>query len=252
LLAGPIVITAQTVQPFPVASTASAENVVARARDKVQPNLLVATVPDHATAGGSSFIKRAVRGVLRFTKSLFSVFGEGGTSIRKVEPKSKDQGEVTIRSDATVYSPGFDGPEGYAKVFGNALPPKVADQGFAIKFEVDGKEVDQEFRVLLYVDNKVIEPRRVGSRFIVPPELKDNEKVHVRFLSGKYDLSFDPVYAPKFETDWVVGIDNAPFDSENVDSENPDPAGKRLLVIWYLDSVPKEGDGTRLVVKVYK
>lgn len=122
-----------------------------------------------------------------------------------------------------------------------------------VAFEVDGKAVDQEFKILLYVDNKVIEPTRVGKSFIVPPELKDHEKVNVRFLSGKYDLSFDPVYAPKFETDWVVGIDNAPFDSENIASENPDPKRKRLLVIWYIDFVPKDkGDGTRLVVKVYK
>ncbi|HEV7744689.1 MAG TPA: hypothetical protein VGO56_06815 [Pyrinomonadaceae bacterium] len=83
---------------------------MATARDKVQPNLFVARVADHATAGGSSFIKRGVRGVLRFTKSLFSAFGEGGSSISKVEPKSKDQDEVTIRSNATVYPPGFGRP----------------------------------------------------------------------------------------------------------------------------------------------
>jgi hypothetical protein len=134
LLAGPTVITAQTLQASPLASTASAENVVATARDKVQPNLSIAIVPDHAAAaaGGSSFIKRAVRGVLRFTKSLFSVFGEGGTSNRKVEPKSKDQDEVTISSAATVYSPGLDRPEGSAKVLVNAVPPKLADEGLAI------------------------------------------------------------------------------------------------------------------------
>jgi len=121
-----------------------------------------------------------------------------------------------------------------------------------VTFEVDGKEVDQEFRILLYVDNKVIEPTRVGKSFVVPPELKDHEKVHVRFLSGKYDLSFDPVYAPKFETRWVVGIDNPPFDSENTDAEDPPEKRKRLLVIWYIVFAPSDGDGTRLVVKVYK
>jgi hypothetical protein len=116
LLAGTTVITAQTLQPSPLASTASADNVLATARDKVQPTLSVAIVPDHAVAGGSSFIKRAVRGVLGFTKPLFSVFGEGGTSTRKVEAKSKDQDEVTISSAATVYSPGIDRQEGSAKV----------------------------------------------------------------------------------------------------------------------------------------
>jgi hypothetical protein len=122
-----------------------------------------------------------------------------------------------------------------------------------IKFEVDGKEVNQKFRVLLYVDNKVIEPTVVGKSFVVPPELKDQEKVNVRFLSGKYDLSFQSVYVSKFKTDWVVGVDNPPFDNENIASENPDPPGKTLSVIWYIDFVPKDkGDGTRVVVKVYK
>jgi hypothetical protein len=122
-----------------------------------------------------------------------------------------------------------------------------------IKFEVDGKQVDQKFRVLLSVDNKVIEPTVVGKSFIVPPELKDQEKVNVRFLSGQYDLSFESVYLTKFNTDWIVGIDTPPFDSENIASENPDPPGKTLSVIWYIDFVPKDkGDGTRVVVKVYK
>lgn len=122
-----------------------------------------------------------------------------------------------------------------------------------IKFEVDGKEVDQKFRVLLYVDNKVMEPTVVGKSFVVPPELKGQEKVNVRFLSGEYDLFFESVYLTKFNTDWVVGVDTPPFDNENIASENPDPPGKTLSVIWYIDFVPKDkGDGTRVVVKVYK
>jgi TonB family protein len=115
LLAGPTVITAQTLQPSPLESTALAENVSATARDKVQPKLSIARIPEHGATGGSSFIKRAVRGILRFTKSLFSAFGEGGTSVRKVEPESKGQDEVTISSAATLYSPGFDRPEDSAK-----------------------------------------------------------------------------------------------------------------------------------------
>ena len=123
----------------------------------------------------------------------------------------------------------------------------------AVKFEVDSKEADQPFKVLLYVDNKVIEPTVAGKSFIVPPELKGQEKVNVRFLSGDYDLFFQSVYMSKFNTDWVVGIDNPPFDNENIASETPDPPGKTLSVIWYIEFVPKDrGDGTRVVVKVYK
>src|SRR2546421_10839113 len=113
-------------------------------------------------------------------------------------------------------------------------------QCVSIKFEVDGKEVDQKFKVQLYVDSKVIEPTVVGKSFIVPPELKEYEKVNVRFLSGKYDLYFESVYVTKFMTDWVVGVENPPFDSEKIASENPDPPGKTLSVIWYIDFVPKD------------
>jgi len=126
-------------------------------------------------------------------------------------------------------------------------------QCVSVKFEVDGKEMDQKFRILLYVDNKVLEPAVIGKSFVVPPELKGQEKVNLRFLSGEHDLSFESVYVTKFKTDWVVGVDTPPFDNENLASENPDPPGKTLSVIWYIDFVPKDkGDGTRVVVKIYK
>jgi len=57
---------------------------------------------------------------------------------------------------------------------------------------------------------------------------------------------FEPVYIAKFQTDWVVGIDNKPFDQENVDLQF---AGK-IQTIYYIDFVPTSGDETRLVIRV--
>lgn len=118
-----------------------------------------------------------------------------------------------------------------------------------VKFEVDGKEVRQRFKVLLYVNNEVIEPLMSENGFTVPPEIKDSEKVNVRFLSREYNLFFESVYLPKFKTDWVVGIDRKPFAKENLPQSQPD---KELLGIYYITFVPKDGLETRIVVEEYK
>jgi hypothetical protein len=132
-------------------------------------------------------------------------------------------------------------------------PVKAQTDCVKVKFEVDGKDVNQKFKIILYVNNEVIEPPVSANGFTVPPEIKSSEKVNVRFLSGEYDLLFESVYVPKFKTDWTIGIDKPPFDKENIASENPDPPNKELLIIYYIDFVPKnKGDGTRMVVKVYK
>lgn len=117
-----------------------------------------------------------------------------------------------------------------------------------LKFEVDGKEVNQHFKVLLYVKGNLIEPTMVENSFIIPPDIKDCETVGVRILSGDYDLIFDPVYQSKFNTDWIVGVDKKPFDQEYVSLKE----ARRLKSIYYLQFVSHEGDDTRLVVKVRK
>lgn len=122
-----------------------------------------------------------------------------------------------------------------------------------LRFEVDGKEVHKDFRILLYVNGKTIEPVRTGNSFAVPTELQGCENVGVRFLSGKYDLLFDAVHISKFSTDWIVGVDKKPFDEQNTASEVSEPPGRELLVIHYISFVPKDGgDGTRMIVKLYK
>lgn len=131
-------------------------------------------------------------------------------------------------------------------------PAGAQDGRVRVKFEVDGKEVSQKFKILLYVNGEVIEPPLSRSGFVVPPEVKNSEAVNVRFAAGGYDLFFDSVRASAFETDWVVGVDNAPFDEENASSEEPVPPGKDLSEIYYITFVSKKGLDTRLVFKVYR
>lgn len=123
--------------------------------------------------------------------------------------------------------------------------------GVKVKFEVDGDEVKQKFKVMLYANDQVIEPVVTRNKFTVPPEIKNNERVNVRFLSGKYDLFFNSIHVSAFETAWIVGVDNKPFDKENTASEEPDPPDKELSGIYYLHFVSKSGLDTRTVVKLY-
>lgn len=65
-----------------------------------------------------------------------------------------------------------------------------------VKFEVDGKEKKKNFKIVLYLNNQIIEPLLVEGGFLVPPELKNQEHVDVRFKSGRYDL-FSMRYTPQ-------------------------------------------------------
>jgi hypothetical protein len=116
-----------------------------------------------------------------------------------------------------------------------------------VKFEIDGKRVEQSFRVLIETEGKIIEPPIVKSSFLVPSEIKGKEKVNVRFLSGEHDLYFEGVYAGKFKTNWTVGIDNKPFDVENLLDSASDIEVK---IIYYINFEPEDADGTRMVVSV--
>jgi hypothetical protein len=118
-----------------------------------------------------------------------------------------------------------------------------------VTFEVDGKEVHQKFKIMLYAGDEIIEPRMVEGGFIVPPEIKKYEKVGVRFTSEGDDLFFDPVYLSKFETEWVVGVDRKPFALENISSSR---TRKKTKLIFYINFISKEGDGTRMVVAIHE
>lgn len=117
------------------------------------------------------------------------------------------------------------------------------------KFEVDGKPVKSQPKIILYVGDKKIEAEISGSSFVVPPEFQKQEKVNVHFISGKYDLLFESVYLSKFEGEWVIGVDKKPFDKDNAASAQ---LGRQIKQIQYINFNSTQGDGTRIVVISYK
>lgn len=116
-----------------------------------------------------------------------------------------------------------------------------------VTLEVDGREVHQKFKITLYAGDEIIEPRMFGNGFIVPPEIKKHEKVGVRVTSEDNDLFFDSIFVSKFDTDWVVGVDRKPFAVENMISSG---SYRKTKLIFYINFISKEGDGTGVVVQV--
>lgn len=160
-----------------------------------------------------------------------------------------DQGRPDVKSSKEVPNPTAAGSAAQP-VSGPLKQPDSARplDWVPVKFEVDGKEMHQRFKVLLYVNDQIIEPRLVDGGFIVPPELKSAKYAEVRFLSGPYDIFFGSVYPAKFSTDWTVGVDTKPFDPENV----RDDTAKSTQIIYYINFESKLGDGTKLTVEARK
>ncbi len=118
-----------------------------------------------------------------------------------------------------------------------------------LRFEIDGKLVKRQPKMVLYADSEKVELDFSGGSFTVPSQFQNKEKVGVRFMLGKYDLLFEPVYISKFEGEWVIGVDKKPFDKDNIASAQ---TGKQIKQVYYINFHPLQGDGTRMVVISYK
>jgi hypothetical protein len=130
---------------------------------------------------------------------------------------------------------------------GHSAAPQT-DAVRILKFEVDGRRIEKRFKIVLYVGKQAIEPTMKGNSFVLPPSVREQESVGVRFLCGKYNLLFDHVTISSFDVDWIIGVDHKPFKQEYVEPETAD----KLRLLYYISFVPKDADGSRLVVKVYK
>ena len=131
-------------------------------------------------------------------------------------------------------------------VTGHSAPQTKAVR--ILQFEVDGRRIEKKFKIVLYVGNQAIEPTMYENSFVIPPSVRKQESVGVRFLCGNYNLFFDDVAVSSFDVDWIIGIDHVPFKQEYVEAEE----AKKLRLLYYISFVPKDADGSRLVVKVFK
>src|SRR5437016_10482615 len=73
------------------------------------------------------------------------------------------------------------------------------------KFEIDGKETQDKFRVVLYADGVATEPSiSADGNFNVPPLTIPT--VDVRLISGKHDLLYKDVYVTKLRGTLTFGV----------------------------------------------
>ena len=133
------------------------------------------------------------------------------------------------------------------------LRPAMASQTPFVKvaFEVDGQpQLDQEIRLALEIDGNTFEPKIVKGGFIVPAEVQNGKQIKLRFISGKYDLSFPQLTKQHFDSEWVIGVKNPPF------QEDPDGPlvsdGKALRLIYYIEFRPHNAEGTKWLTRVYE
>jgi TonB-like protein len=224
-----LVVCAETKSQIPNASPGTQLISAASLSETRQPSLILPdkrSGDDLARSGpkGSSVLRSLALLPIRLLKAVAGVlnFGEGKSPSTPAPAKTHDDPSVLAHYDTG----------------------KPIDW-VPVKFEVDGKEKHERYKILLYLkDGQSIEPLLVDGGFIVPPEVKSAEYVTVRFLSRRYDFSFGEVYPIKFETDWTIGVDTKPFDSENVWD---DEKAKNTRIVYYINFEPKDGDGTRAV-----
>jgi hypothetical protein len=113
-----------------------------------------------------------------------------------------------------------------------------------IRFEIDGKHVRQPFRINVFRNGLVFRPKIAHGTFVFPPELLADEKVNLRFISGKYDLYFENIPLRTFN-DITIGVDNRPFAEGNLPSKSL--PNRELVLVYYISF------GTaQLIYHVYK
>lgn len=77
---------------------------------------------------------------------------------------------------------------------------------------INGEEYKKSYKVFVLSNEKWIEAERTSSGFIVPNELKDEQKVSVKFVFDKYNLVFSGIKVSEFSLKWFIGVaDKRPF-----------------------------------------
>lgn len=115
-------------------------------------------------------------------------------------------------------------------------------------FKVDGKQVEQEFKVLFEVNGKKFEAKSGKDHFVIPAELHHQKTFAVHFISEKYHLLFDAVFLKDLNAKWTIGIDHKPFERDNLNSSI---SYDKVCVLNYLGITPNDGGiATRIVTKL--
>ena len=114
------------------------------------------------------------------------------------------------------------------------------------KFEIDGTESKDKFRILLYADGVATEPTVSDDGYFAVPPL-NIRKVDVRLISGKYNLLYEDVYLAKLRGTLTFGV------NEHLSTKDSHcKRGQKLVSSHSLVFEPDDAEGTGMVVEVCK
>jgi hypothetical protein len=85
-----------------------------------------------------------------------------------------------------------------------------------IRIQLETQIVDWDYRIKVYTADKEVEPLYEDGGIILPEDFKNEKEICIRFSSGEYTLDFGAIDVSDFMTEWVIGIDNDPFEDRNV------------------------------------
>lgn len=99
--------------------------------------------------------------------------------------------------------------------FSISTPIKAQERKVAVTFKEDGNVKSIVYKIKLRVNDEEVEPQAHEKGFVFSKEIVA-DKVKVTVTIGSRDVDFGEVKKELFETDWVIGIDNKPYEKENV------------------------------------
>lgn len=102
-----------------------------------------------------------------------------------------------------------------------------------LSFREDGVKKELTHRVRISINGKEAEPEYSSRGFLVPSGVKGG-KVQVKVAFCDKVIDFGEVDSQLFETEWVVGIDNKPYEQSNV-GHLPGPMREQGSILYYLE-----------------
>lgn len=111
---------------------------------------------------------------------------------------------------------------------------------------INGEKYKKSYKVFVFSNEKWIEAERTSFGFIVPNELKDEQKVSVRFVFDKYDLVFLGINISEFSLKWSIGVaDKRPFPAAYISQED----SATIKRIYYIKFTLESGEEVIQLVK---
>lgn len=113
------------------------------------------------------------------------------------------------------------------------------------RIEIDKKVVKTSYKVFLKRkdDSTFIRAEKATDGFLVPDRLRDAEWLSVQIVFKNFKLDFGQIHKSKFATSWVIGVDQKPFEEENVALEDSEKA----IIAYYI--VFSNGTATKVLRK---